>query len=58
MILLAVHPFEVFTGHVARFYQQQQFFVRLTCYWFCKGFVTHQDQKLAGSTPSGRFSLP
>ena len=45
MILLAVHPFEVFTGHVARFYQQQQFFALLTCYWFCKGFVTHQDQK-------------
>jgi hypothetical protein len=44
MFLMAVHPFAVFTGHVARFYQQQQFFALLTAYWFCKGFVTDQDQ--------------
>ena len=38
--LLAIHPYQVFTGHVARFYQQQQFFVLLTAYCFCRGFVT------------------
>ncbi|WP_169977131.1 glycosyltransferase family 39 protein [Tautonia rosea] len=44
MVLMAVHPFTLFTGHVSRFYQQQQFFAILTAYWFCKGFVTDQDQ--------------
>ena len=39
MLLLAVHPFEIFTGHVIRFYQMQQFFALLTLYCFCRGFV-------------------
>ena len=44
MVLLAIHPFEVFTGHVIRFYQMQQFFALLTVYLFCRGFVAEQKQ--------------
>lgn len=44
MFLLVVHPFEVFTGHVVRFYQMQQFFALLTIYFFCRGFVDDQKQ--------------
>ena len=44
MLLLAVHPFEVYTGHVARFYQAQQYFALLTIYCFCRGFVVRQSQ--------------
>ena len=39
MLLVGVHPFEIFTGHVIRFYQMQQFFALLTMYAFCRGFV-------------------
>ncbi len=39
MLLTAVHPFEVFTGHLARFYQQQQFFALLTAACFVKAFA-------------------
>ncbi|MFT5057855.1 MAG: hypothetical protein ACI89E_000620, partial [Planctomycetota bacterium] len=39
MFLTAVHPFEVFTGHLARFYQQQQFFALLTAFCFVKVFA-------------------
>jgi hypothetical protein len=39
MVLLSIHPFEVFSGHLGRFYQQQQFFALLTFYWFCEGFA-------------------
>ncbi len=45
MFLLCVHPFEIFTGHVIRFYQMQQFFALLTVYLFCRGFVTDQSQR-------------
>ncbi|QEG23030.1 ArnT family glycosyltransferase [Mariniblastus fucicola] len=44
MVLICVHPFEIFTGHVIRFYQMQQFFALLTVYLFCRGFVTEQSQ--------------
>jgi 4-amino-4-deoxy-L-arabinose transferase-like glycosyltransferase len=44
MLLLSIHPFQVFTGHVIRFYQMQQFFALLTIFLFCKGFVTEQKQ--------------
>ncbi len=44
MLLVSVHPFQIFTGHVIRFYQMQQFFALLTVYWFCIGFVTRQCQ--------------
>jgi hypothetical protein len=43
MILIALHPFEIYTGHVIRFYQMQQFMALLTVYFFCKGFVTDQS---------------
>lgn len=42
MLLYALHPFLVFSSHIARFYQQQQFFALLTAYFFCRGFVTGQ----------------
>lgn len=45
MVLLSIHPFQVFTGHVIRFYQMQQFFALLTVYLFCRGFVAEQNQK-------------
>jgi Dolichyl-phosphate-mannose-protein mannosyltransferase len=45
MLLMVLHPYEIFTSHVARFYQQQQFFAMLTMYWFCRGFVTEQSQR-------------
>lgn len=37
--LLAVHPFCIFTSHIARFYQQQQFFTVLVVFFFIRGFV-------------------
>jgi hypothetical protein len=45
LVLATLHPQMVFTGHMVRFYQQQQFFALLVFYWFCKGFVTEQSQK-------------
>ena len=43
--LSVIHPQMVMTGHMIRFYQQQQFFALLAAYWFCKGFVTDQSQR-------------
>ena len=45
MVLISIHPFQVFTGHVIRFYQMQQFFALLTVYLFCRGFVAEQNQR-------------
>ncbi len=39
MLVFTVHPFLLFSAHVARFYQQQQFFALLVVYWFYWGFV-------------------
>ena len=50
MILLTLHPYEVFSGHVARFYQTQQFFALLTIYFFVKGFVVEQCQNCRYAT--------
>lgn len=47
MLLVAVHPFEIFTGHVIRFYQIQQFFALLTVYCFCRGFVGSRSARAA-----------
>jgi hypothetical protein len=44
LILTIIHPQMFMTGHMIRFYQQQQFFGLLTAYFFCKGFVTEQSQ--------------
>src|SRR5258708_40349845 len=45
VILLSIHPFEVFTGHVARFYQQQQYFSLLGYALFLRGFVIGSEMK-------------
>ncbi len=44
MLLMAIHPLEVYTSHVIRFYQMQQFLALLTVYFFCRGFVSSQSQ--------------
>jgi 4-amino-4-deoxy-L-arabinose transferase-like glycosyltransferase len=45
MLLTLIHPQMFMTGHMIRFYQQQQCFALLTAYWFCKGFVNEQLQR-------------
>lgn len=50
MVLIAIHPFQIFTGHVIRFYQMQQFFALLTVYLFCRGFVVEQNQRYRVAT--------
>jgi 4-amino-4-deoxy-L-arabinose transferase-like glycosyltransferase len=42
VLLYSIHPYAIFAGHLARFYQQQQFFTLATVYFFCRGFVTEQ----------------
>ncbi|MEZ5327910.1 MAG: glycosyltransferase family 39 protein [Verrucomicrobiales bacterium] len=37
--LIALHPFCIFTSHIARFYQQQQTLTVATVYFFVSGFV-------------------
>jgi hypothetical protein len=39
LVLFAIHPFLIFSGHVARFYQQQQFFHLLGLAFFLRGFI-------------------
>lgn len=39
MVLYSIHPFLIYTAHISRFYQQQQFFALLTVYFFCLGFA-------------------
>jgi Dolichyl-phosphate-mannose-protein mannosyltransferase len=48
LVLFAVHPFLIFSGHVARFYQQQQFFHLLGLAFFLRGFI-------AGSAMRDRY---
>ncbi len=45
LFLFAIHPFLIFTGHVARFYQQQQFFHLLMVYFFIRGFVANSGMR-------------
>lgn len=45
LIMATLHPHIIFTSHMVRFYQQQQFFSLLMAYFFCKGFVTDQSQR-------------
>jgi hypothetical protein len=45
MILSTLNPHEIYSSHMVRFYQQQQFFALLMSYCFCKGFVTDQSQR-------------
>ena len=45
LLLFSIHPFLIFTGHVARFYQQQQFFHLLGLYFFVRGFLANSGMK-------------
>jgi Dolichyl-phosphate-mannose-protein mannosyltransferase len=45
LILYAIHPYLVYTGHVARFYQQQQFFHLLGLCFFLRGFVWNSGMR-------------
>jgi hypothetical protein len=40
MLLLVLHPYEIYTGHVIRFYQLQQLVSLATLYCFCRGLIT------------------
>ena len=53
LVLATIHPGMMFTSHMVRFYQQQQFFALLTIFFFCKGFVTEQSQKYRYLTVAG-----
>lgn len=39
LLLYALHPFLIFSSHIARFYQQQQLFLILGIWTFIRGFV-------------------
>jgi hypothetical protein len=43
--LFAIHPYLIFTGHVARFYQQHQFLHLLGLYFFLRGFVSNSGMR-------------
>jgi len=43
-LLYALHPFAIFSAHLVRFYQQQQFFALLCLWYFCRGFVGRPSQ--------------
>jgi len=45
LLLFSIHPFLIFTGHVARFYQQQQFFHLLVVYFFIRGFIANSGMR-------------
>jgi hypothetical protein len=53
LFLYAIHPYLAYTGHVARFYQQQQFFHLLGLCFFVRGFIANsgmRDRYLAVAT--------
>jgi Dolichyl-phosphate-mannose-protein mannosyltransferase len=45
MLLFALHPFAIYSAHLVRFYQQQQFFALVAVSWFCEGFVGRPSQR-------------
>jgi hypothetical protein len=45
LILFVIHPFLVFTGHAARFYQEQQFFHLLGVCFFLRGFIANTGMR-------------
>ena len=45
LILFVIQPFLVFTGHAARFYQEQQFFNLLSVYFFLRGFISNSGMR-------------
>jgi hypothetical protein len=42
LLVFAFHPFLIFSGHIARFYQQQQLMVLLMVYLFIEGFIVRR----------------
>lgn len=44
-LFFALHPFLIFTGHIARFYQQQQLFLILLIDFFIRGFIVANDAR-------------
>jgi hypothetical protein len=44
MFFFTVHPYAIFSGHLVRFYQQQQFCAILAIYWFCLGYIGRPSQ--------------
>ena len=42
LLLYALHPFLIFSAHIARFYQQQQLFLLIGVWTFIRGFI-HVD---------------
>ncbi len=45
LLFFAIHPYLAYTGHNARFYQQQQFFHLLAVYFFFRGFVANSGMR-------------
>jgi hypothetical protein len=45
LVFYAIHPYTVFTGHVARFYQQQEFFHLLGLFFFIRGFIMNTGMR-------------
>jgi hypothetical protein len=45
LAIFALHPFLIFSGHIARFYQQQQFMVLLMLHLFVQGFLVAKSVK-------------
>ncbi len=45
LFLYAIHPYLAYTGHVARFYQQQQFFHLLGLCFFVRGFIANSGMR-------------
>ncbi|MFC5051542.1 ArnT family glycosyltransferase [Rubritalea spongiae] len=39
VLIFALHPFLIFSGHIARFYQQQQLMVLMMIFLFIEGFI-------------------
>lgn len=46
-IIFTLHPFAIYSSHIARFYQQQQFFYLLSVYLFVQAFIKQSSQRLA-----------
>ncbi len=45
LLIFALHPFLIFSGHIARFYQQQQLMVMIMLFLFIEGFLRARSVK-------------
>lgn len=45
LVLYTLHPFAIYSAHLGRFYQQQQFFALLTIYFFVVGMEKGQGMR-------------